>query len=81
MRAAIQRLGVQRENSVIIGDRLDTDILAGVQSEIRTVLVLTGVTNLADVAISPYRPDVILPSLGHILQDGSEQTQNIPTII
>jgi len=72
MRAALDRLQVARHEACIIGDRLDTDILAGVQSEIRTVLVLSGVTTMADVPLAPYRPDCILPSVGAVLDDGSE---------
>lgn len=57
------------------GDRLDTDILAGIQSEIRTVLVMSGVTALNDVPLCAYRPDCILPSVGHVLQDDVELTE------
>jgi NagD protein len=55
--------------AVIIGDRMDTDILAGIQSEISTVLVLSGVTAPTDVASFAYRPDIILPSVAHIVND------------
>lgn len=72
MRAALRKLGIRRSEACIVGDRLDTDILAGIQSEIRTVLVLTGVTALDEVATCPYRPDAILPSLASILQDNVE---------
>jgi len=69
MRAALTKLGIRREDAVIIGDRMDTDILAGVESEIRTVLLLSGVTHLADLNQFAYQPDCILPTVGHILQD------------
>jgi NagD protein len=72
MRAAIKKLGISREEAVIVGDRMDTDILAGIQSEINTVLVLTGVTSLADIPLFAYRPDCILPSAGAILEDNKE---------
>jgi len=69
MRAALTKLGIRREEAVIIGDRMDTDILAGIQSEIRTVLVLSGVTNEFDIARFPYLPDAVLPTVGDILND------------
>jgi hypothetical protein len=72
MRAALSKLGISGSEACILGDRMDTDILAGIQSEIRTVLVLTGVTSLEDLPLFPYRPDCILPSVGHVLQDGCE---------
>ena len=59
---------------------MDTDILAGIQSEIRTVLILTGVTSVEDLPLFPYRPDCILPSVGHVLQDSVEVLeQPLPT--
>jgi hypothetical protein len=76
MRAALDKLQVARSQACIIGDRLDTDILAGIQSEIRTVLVLSGVTSMADVHLCAFRPDCILPSVGAILEDGVEQNED-----
>ena len=49
MRHALKRLGTSREETVIIGDRMDTDVIAGIESEIDTVLVLSGVTAAEDV--------------------------------
>jgi NagD protein len=46
MRTGMKLLGCQREETVIIGDRMDTDIVAGIESEIDTVLVLSGVTSM-----------------------------------
>ena len=45
---------------------MDTDIIAGIESEIETVLVLTGVTAEADLKRFAYRPHHILPNVGHI---------------
>lgn len=66
MRSALKKLSCQREDTVIIGDRMDTDILAGVESEIATVLVLSGCTRREDVAGFAYRPDLILDGVGDI---------------
>ncbi len=66
MRHALKRLGCTREETAIVGDRMDTDIIAGIESEIETVLVLTGVTAEADLKRFAYRPHHILPNVGHI---------------
>ncbi len=66
MRHSLKRLGVRREETIIIGDRMDTDIIAGIESEIETVLVLTGITSLADLDKFSYRPHYILDDVGQI---------------
>lgn len=69
MRQALRVLGAQREETTIIGDRMDTDIIAGIESEIETVLVLSGVTRPEEVDGFPYRPDHILEGVGGLLAD------------
>ncbi|MBN8215486.1 MAG: HAD family hydrolase [Spirochaetes bacterium] len=59
MRQALKHLGVRREDTLMIGDRMDTDIIAGIESGIETCLVLTGVTTTAEVERFPYRPSHI----------------------
>ena len=49
MRTALKKLGCVREETAIIGDRMDTDILAGVETEMDTVLVLSGVTSPEEI--------------------------------
>ena len=56
MRSALNRLGAHSEDAVIIGDNMQTDILAGIQAGVETVLVLTGVSQRADLDRYPYRP-------------------------
>ena len=60
MRMALNYLNVHSENTVMIGDRMDTDIVAGMEAGLHTVLVLTGLTTEADVATYPFRPNQIL---------------------
>ncbi len=67
MRTALNYLGVHSEDTVMVGDRMDTDIVAGVESGMETVLVLTGVTTRDDVERYPYRPTHILNSVAEIL--------------
>lgn len=63
MRHALKKLGTRREETAIVGDRMDTDVIAGIESEIDTVLVLSGVTSAEDVDKFPYRPHYILPGV------------------
>ncbi len=67
MRHAMRKLGCKREDAVIIGDRMDTDIVAGIQTEMDTVLVLTGVTGEKELREMPYRPTFILKGVGDIV--------------
>ena len=67
MRNALKKLGCRREESVIIGDRMDTDIIAGVESEIDTILVLTGVSTEADLKHFAYRPHHVIKDLQTLL--------------
>jgi NagD protein len=66
MRMALKYLGAHSENTVMIGDRMDTDIIAGVQSGLEPILVLTGVTRREDVERYPYRPTRIVSSVAEI---------------
>jgi NagD protein len=60
MRHGLRRLNAKREETAIIGDRMDTDIVSGIESEIETVLVLSGVTKLEDISRFPYQPRQVL---------------------
>jgi NagD protein len=66
MRAALRTLGAHSEASVMIGDRMDTDIVAGTESGLRTILVLTGVTSRDQVERFPYRPTLVFDSVGDV---------------
>jgi NagD protein len=66
MRQGLKKIHCRREETVIVGDRMDTDIVAGVEAEIETVLVLSGVTAEEQVAAYPYRPCHVLPDVGTI---------------
>ena len=66
MRHALKRLGCHRIEAAIIGDRMDTDIVAGIESELDTVLVLSGVSSIDTVTNFAYRPKYILRDVGEI---------------
>jgi NagD protein len=66
-RAILTRLGVEPEHSVVVGDRLLTDIAMAHELGMSSVLVLTGVTTLDDLERSDVRPDFVAPSLRELL--------------
>lgn len=66
MRHAIRKLGVTREETAIVGDRMDTDIVAGIESDMETVLVLSGVTAREDLDSFAYGPRHVLEGVFEI---------------
>ena len=66
MRTGLQMLGVHSEEAVMVGDRMDTDVIAGTESGLTTVLVLSGCTSREAVDDYPYRPSYILNGVGDI---------------
>ena len=67
MRSGLAKLGIDPHDACIVGDRMDTDILAGIESEIDTVLVLSGVTSREEILRYPYRPKHVLNGVGDIV--------------
>ena len=68
MRTGLKMLGVHSGEAVMIGDRMDTDIIAGIESGMDTILVLSGVTNTVNILEYPYQPSVILGGVGDIVR-------------
>jgi len=67
MRTALNRIDAHSETSVMIGDRMDTDVISGLEAGLRTVLVLTGSTRRDQVETYPYRPTRILDSIADVV--------------
>lgn len=63
MNKALDVLGVKRSQTVMVGDNYLTDIMAGIQNDIATLLVTTGFTKAEEVATLPIQPDHVLESL------------------
>lgn len=72
MRTGLQLLGVHSSEAVMIGDRMDTDIIAGIETGLDTVLVLSGVSTRETPREFPYRPRLILNGVGEIPVEVSE---------
>lgn len=68
MRTGLRLLGVHSEEAAMIGDRMDTDIIAGIESGLDPILVLTGVTTPEVMEQFPYRPRLVLNGVGDIPQ-------------
>jgi NagD protein len=69
MRLALRYLNEHSENSVMVGDRMDTDIKMGLESGLQTILVLTGVTERETIKKFPYRPQKVVDSVANIDPD------------
>jgi NagD protein len=59
-RSAMNKIGAHSENTAMIGDRMDTDIVAGIEAGLHTILVMTGISDEAEVRRYPFRPDEII---------------------
>ncbi len=66
MRMALRTINAHSEESVMIGDRMDTDIISGLESGLRTILVLTGATSREQVERYPYRPTWVRQSIADV---------------
>lgn len=67
MRSALNRIDAHSESTIMIGDRMDTDIRSGMEAGLRTVLVLSGSTKESEVDRFPYRSTWIKPSIAEVV--------------
>jgi NagD protein len=66
MRSALTRLHLHSSDAVMIGDRMDTDIVSGIESNLKTILVLSGISTVDVLDNYPYRPFLVLDNVGCI---------------
>ena len=68
LRHGLKRLNCHSQDIAFIGDRMDTDIIAGIESNVDTVLVLSGVTSMEDIDKFPFRPTLIASGVGELVR-------------
>jgi NagD protein len=66
-RSAMRKIGAHSESTGMIGDRMDTDVVAGIEAGLHTVLVLTGIADDAEIKKYPFRPTEILNSVADLV--------------
>jgi NagD protein len=69
MRSALNAIDAHSETTAMIGDRMDTDIVAGLEAGMETILVLTGLTTPDDVERHPYRASRVIESIADLLPE------------
>jgi len=67
MRSALNAIDAHSESTAMIGDRMDTDIVAGLEAGLHTILVLTGVTTKEQVERFPYRPSQVVDGVADLV--------------
>ena len=68
LRSALNQIEAHSENTVMVGDRMDTDVVAGIEAGLDTILVLTGSTRREDVERFPWRPGRVLDSIADAIE-------------
>jgi NagD protein len=69
MRSALNAIDAHSEDTAMIGDRMDTDIVSGLEAGWRPILVLSGVTAPEDAERHPYRPSRIVDSVADLIDE------------
>lgn len=74
-RSAMNKIGAHSENTAMIGDRMDTDIVAGIEAGLHTILVLTGISDDAEINRYPFRPDEVLTGVHELVHPEPLETE------
>lgn len=67
-RSALNRIDAHSESTAMVGDRMDTDVVAGIEAGLHTFLVLTGSTSVKDVDKYPFRPSTVVDSIANLIE-------------
>jgi NagD protein len=81
MREALRAIDAHSESTVMIGDRMDTDVVAGMEAGMQTVLVLSGITTAEQATRFPYRPSRILDSAADLVEEIGEGTRRPTDVV
>lgn len=76
MRTGLKILGCHSGEAVMVGDRMDTDVISGLESGMSTVLVLSGVSTRETIGTFAYRPTVVLDGVGSIVEMAESQKEH-----
>jgi NagD protein len=74
MRSALRAIGAHSGSTVMIGDRMDTDIVAGIEAGLETILVLSGITSREATSRFPYLPGAIVESVADLVESITDHT-------
>ena len=77
MRTALNRIEAHSEHTVMIGDRMDTDVVSGLEAGLRTILVMTGSTRPHQVELFPYRPTRVVDSIADVVPLVAERAPDV----
>lgn len=66
IRGALNQLGAHSKSTAMVGDRMDTDVVAGIEAGLRTYLVLTGSTHREEISEYAYRPNEVVESIADL---------------
>ena len=69
MRSALNAIDAHSESAAMVGDRMDTDVVSGLEAGMHTVLVLTGITSRPEAERFPYRPSRIVESIADLIDE------------
>jgi NagD protein len=72
MRSALRTLGAHSESTLMIGDRMDTDVRSGLEAGLQTILVLSGISNPETAERFPYRPSRVIDSVADLVGRADE---------
>jgi NagD protein len=67
MRSALRSLGTHSESTLMIGDRMDTDVHSGIEAGLQTILVLSGISTRESAELYPYRPTLVINSIADLV--------------
>ena len=80
MRSALRQIDAHSETTVMIGDRMDTDVVAGIEAGLSTILVLSGITDVAAAERYPFRPARIVQSVADLIDEHELRWADTPSL-